>query len=424
MKKEYFLYSITVLTVIFFLSACTLIFPPPSVPTNLKVIWNASNGVALSWDNGSSNEEGFKLERSTNGATFSQIKTLSSNITSYTDLTVSPNSTYTYRIKAYNFSGSSKWSNVVSVRTLPASPGNLKWKFLTGGKIYSSPAIDSNGVVYVGSEDGNLYAVNPNGTMKWKFPAVGTPSCPSIGARGTVYIRSGSDLYSINPDGTLKWKYSIGLAFSSPAIDSNGVIYVGGGDWYLYAINPDGTMKWKYKTGVVFSMPLLSSPSIGASNTVYMASVDGNLYAITPSGTLSWKYKMNGIKTLSSPVIGDGNDVYIGGPDGELYAVNNDGTLKWTYPTTYAQSIPAIGEKRIVYIGGTDGLYAGKDGALIWKFQTSDQIDSSPMISNDGTIYVGCDDGYLYAINSNSQGLAGSPWPAFHHDPFHTGRQR
>ena len=47
--------------------------------------------------------------------------------------------------------------------------GTLKWKFLTGGSVYSSPAIGVNGTIYVGSDDCYLYAINPDGTLKWKF---------------------------------------------------------------------------------------------------------------------------------------------------------------------------------------------------------------------------------------------------------------
>ena len=45
-----------------------------------------------------------------------------------------------------------------------ANPGTQKWAFATGGIVYSSPAIGVDGTIYVGSYDGSLFAVNPNGT--------------------------------------------------------------------------------------------------------------------------------------------------------------------------------------------------------------------------------------------------------------------
>ena len=94
--------------------------------------------------------------------------------------------------------------------------GTKKWAFSTGGHIKSSAAVDADGTIYVGSCDGNLYAVNRDGTKKWDFPlgnydssslplgyseSKGTSS-PAIGTDGTVYI-GGFDgkLYAIATTG-------------------------------------------------------------------------------------------------------------------------------------------------------------------------------------------------------------------------------
>ena len=136
----------------------------------------------------------------------------------------------------------------------------LKWKYKTGDHISSSPAIDKDGTIYIGSDDGYLHAIRPDGTPKWEYET-GTwgRSSPAIGEDGTIYIGSGCSLYAINPDGTLKWKYKTGdVEYSSSAIGKDGTIYVGGNDGYLHAIRPDGTPKWKYETGGCL---LYTSPS-------------------------------------------------------------------------------------------------------------------------------------------------------------------
>jgi len=112
--------------------------------------------------------------------------------------------------------------------------------------VLSSPAIGSDGIIYVGSGDGYLYAINPDGTLKWKYRAWGSvDSSPAIGSDGIIYVGSQigyCGLHAINPDGTLKWKYqTVNNVWSSPAIGSDGTIYVGSGD-YLYAIYGSGTL--------------------------------------------------------------------------------------------------------------------------------------------------------------------------------------
>ena len=76
----------------------------------------------------------------------------------------------------------------------------------------------------------------------------------------TIYVGSWDTyLYAINPDGTLKWKFKTDGIVSSPTVSIGGTIYVGSFDYYLYAINPDGTQKWKFPTrDMIWSSPALA----------------------------------------------------------------------------------------------------------------------------------------------------------------------
>jgi len=61
-------------------------------------------------------------------------------------------------------------------------------------------------------------------------------------------------------------------------------------------------------------------------------------------------------------------------------------------------------------------------GTPIWEFETGFYVPSSPAIGSDGTVYVGSEDGKLYAIKTDSKGLAKSPWPMRGQNVRHTGR--
>jgi len=296
--------------------------------------------------------------------------------------------------------------------------GTQKWKFKTNGSVHqSSPAIGSDGTIYVGATDYYLYAINPDdGSQKWKYYAGSQVySAPSIGSDGTIYVGSHNGyLNAINSDGTLKWKYSIGAACSSsaPAIGTDGTIYIGSeyGSNGLCAVKPDGSLKWKFST----SNNVWSSPSIGADGTVYFTSMNKYLYAINPvNGLQIWNFWLGQVY-WSSPAIGNNGPVYIGtcysswssdGP-GDLYAINLNGTQKWKFPSSggFVMSSPAIGADETIYIGSGNGyLYAiNPDGTEKWKFLTGGAIHSSPTIGKDGTIYFGSDDHYLYAIGEGN----------------------
>ena len=92
------------------------------------------------------------------------------------------------------------------------------------------------------------------------------------------------------------------------------------------------------------------------------------------------------------------------------------------------QSSPAIGSDGTVYVGSSfpeKKLHAinGKSGVKLWEFKTGGRVDSSPAIGSDGTVYVGsADTKKLYAIKTDSKGLAKSPWPMRGQNAQHTGR--
>jgi len=306
-----------------------------------------------------------------------------------------------------------------------------KWAFKTYEGVGSSPAIGTDGTIYVGSSawDNYLYAINPDGSKKWAFDTGqgGVASSPTIGSDGTIYVGSDGEggfwdesyLYAINPDGAQKWAYKTvkGVA-SSPTIGSDGTIYVGCHGSYLYAINPDGSKKWTFYTGGGVD----SSPAIGSDGTIYVGSRDFYLYAINPDGSKKWAFK-TGRGVVSSPAIGSDGTIYVGSNDFKFYAINPDGSKKWAFEAAAGipswdisgngvRSSPTIGNDGTIYVGSDDSyLYAiNADGSKKWAFETNldgrqgpdfglDRVRSSPVIGSDGTIYVGSGDYNLYAIN-------------------------
>jgi PKD repeat protein len=277
--------------------------------------------------------------------------------------------------------------------------GTLKWKYATGDKIYGSAAIGADGTIYIGSGDCFLYALNPEGTLKWSYNTGGSiESSPTIGADGIIYIGSNDNkLYALNPDGTLKWSYTTGGKIQgSAAIGADGTIYIGSGDYFLYALNPEGTLKWSYNTGNA----IFDSPAIATDGTIYVGSENNILSALSPDGTLKWSYTTGGW-LRSSPSIGADGTICIGSNDNKLYALNPDGTLKWSYNTgNTICSSAAIGVDGTIYVGSESKRLSAlnPDGTLKWSYTTGGWIRSSPAIGVDGTLYIGSRDKKVYAF--------------------------
>ena len=91
----------------------------PIAPGNLRATAVSRGQVNLSWTDNSDNEAGFKIGRSINGVDFKPLALVNANVTSYKDMTVHGSTKYYYRIRAYNNSGYSAFSNITSLTTPP-----------------------------------------------------------------------------------------------------------------------------------------------------------------------------------------------------------------------------------------------------------------------------------------------------------------
>jgi subtilisin family serine protease len=138
--------------------------PPPSAPSNLTSSVVSYSQVNLSWSDHSSNEDGFWLERCigamANCSNFLQIAQVNPNVTSFNDVGLQAQATYTYRVRAFNSVGTSAYSNSVEATTpaappstqvvpsgvqrIGAAPGTLSWTGAGVGVAVVDTGLDFN----------------------------------------------------------------------------------------------------------------------------------------------------------------------------------------------------------------------------------------------------------------------------------------
>jgi outer membrane protein assembly factor BamB len=318
----------------------------------------------------------------------------------------------------------------------PRTLKGLRWSFATKGRVMSSPAI-ANGALYVGSDDGKLYALDAKtGAQRWVYATKGpVRSSPAVAA-GIVYINSQDGfVHAVDATtGTARWTFGHpgerrfeakgmhGMApksqtmpdpfdhyLSSPVV-SAGTVFVGSGDGRVYALDAGtGAETWRFQTGDVVH----SSPAV-ENGTVFVGSWDSHLYALDEkTGRERWRFKtgedqetFNQVGIQSSPAV-SGGIVYVGCRDGHLYAVDAaTGAPKWDLPTqgSWVIGTPAI-DAGSIYVGTSDSkLFFGLDAKTGQKrFETKMKalVFSSAALSR-GIAYVGSFDGRLYALDSQS----------------------
>lgn len=313
-----------------------------------------------------------------------------------------------------------------------AYAGDQPWAFATGKGIFSTPVIDADGVIYVGSADHIFYAINPDGTERWRYETGeiidSAAALPRVapGTAQNIYLPSGDGLiYNLSTaaglprDERLLWSFDSRIAERDSynnwfegniAIAPNGDLYAGNTNFNYYAINPDGELDWVYETG----SNNWSIAAIGDDGTIYWGSNDTFIRAVAPDGTEKWLTRTLGFIAASAAIGSDGT-VYIGSFDSYLYALNPvDGSVRWRFKTndhiyaSVALDQDSSGNTSGIYLASTDGsLYALRpDGSLRWAYDTGDPIRSSPVIGQKpegeqgGIVYFGNGGGKLFALDT------------------------
>jgi eukaryotic-like serine/threonine-protein kinase len=335
------------------------------------------------------------------------------------------------------FRGNLAHTGVYNAQGVPKF-SQVKWKFHTDGQVISSPAV-ANGTIFVGSTDGNLYAVDlESGTQKWKlFTGVRVASSPAV-ENGVVYFGSYSGrFYAVDAvTGKLKWKFQTEgekrfegkhLHGSEPAAETmpdpfdfylsspalwEGAVYFGSGDGNVYALDATtGTLKWKFQTGdVVHASPAISD------GILFIGSWDSYFYALdAASGKEKWRFKTgedhqiyNQVGIQSSPAVMDGV-VYFGCRDSNFYALDTrSGEKKWAFNNkgSWVITSPAVRDGKVYFATSDTALVYALDartGSPIFSLKFDGwPLFSSPAIAG-GILYIGSHQGKLIAIDLTTQ---------------------
>jgi len=278
------------------------------------------------------------------------------------------------------------------------------WSSSAGYWLESSPAV-SDGKVFIGSEDNNVYCFDAfTGARLWRYnthqPIVSSPAV----ANGKVYIGSSNNhVYCLNENtGDCIWDYSTGWVIlqSSPAV-YHGKLYIGSHDYKLYCLDAEkGTKLWDFATGYYIS----SSPAV-VFDRVYFGGFDGTLYCLNANtGEEIWDDNITYTIWTSSPTIYR-TRLYIGALDFELHCFDAmNGRQLWNFTTgEFVTGTPAAYEGKI-YIGSWDNyLYClnATTGAVVWTYLTGGPVSDSAAVC-DGKVYFGSSDNKTYCLDAET----------------------
>jgi outer membrane protein assembly factor BamB len=261
------------------------------------------------------------------------------------------------------------------------------------------------------------------GTIQVLFDSVYMQTGASIGPDSTIYfgnIMPQPSLYALKPNGTLKWKRSVNSgqgsfgAFTTPLIDAQYTIYIGAGDGYLYAYTSTGVLKWSYNSGAkIFHQGM----ALGLDTTIYFVNQTQTLSAVSPQGNLKWSLtdsKIGLTHHLALTFSPDGKRLYMGGTNATVLAIDvTTHSIAWTFGNDLnGEMMPVVDSDGNIYIvgkqnnlnNGMPSLYClNSDGSVRWAFVYNNPFPlvygADPCIDYEGNIYFALDT--LYVVGTN-----------------------
>ena len=244
------------------------------------------------------------------------------------------------------------------------------------------PAVaESEGLVLIGSDDGNLYAFHITGDtpgkMAWRFPT----------------------------DGQI---------WSTPVAE-DGVVYFGSMDRHVYALrleeglNLAGRLLWKYRTGgAVVAKPLLSDGPNG--RMVIVGSFDKKLYALkaatsNPAGEPVWAQPFEGSAWFWAGAVSDGSAIFASSMDGTVYALDKRGTPVWLAPFKAESPIVStpvvVGNEVVVATDrGKLHLLSASDGTKLEVSKDLENRVKAPLSRDGAMVFVGVQDRTVRGVDA------------------------
>jgi len=296
----------------------------------------------------------------------------------------------------------------------PEPPGGVRdesvvWSFTTGGRVLTAPVV-VDGVVYAGSDDGSLYALNADsGKLLWSF-ATGDEihSIPAV-VDGSIYVGSNDNhLYALDAfTGDELWRYDTGdWVQRAPAV-GGGMVYFparGAVDRTVHAVDAaTGELVWAAEHPYPIDHDVAPAFHLGR---VYAQGAEyGAFYALDArSGSVAWQAEVEGY-VESVPTALDGV-VYLTVIN-QAYAFDEaTGELLWSVNTEEfpARDYPALVVDGIYYLAPSDYIYAldAATGEEIWSYDEAYEI-SSALVVADGVLYGASELAeYLFALDART----------------------
>ncbi len=246
--------------------------------------------------------------------------------------------------------------------------------FFTGAESrWIAGQVQVDDTLYAPNADGTLYAIDLDGSEKWKFTTEDAIWSEPVVAGNTVYLASMDHyLYALNAsNGNLLWKTDLGgTAVSAPALGADNILYIGTFNSELVAIDGEtGSILWTLAS----SDWIWGSPVLGADNVLYFTNLRGAVYAVdTTTQEILWQVETDGL--ISGSVLVVGENLFVATGLGTLYNLDLNGDVLWKQSLAEGEfhGTPVFAGDNLILVSAVDADYLvyayTLTGAIQWQF--------------------------------------------------------
>lgn len=198
------------------------------------------------------------------------------------------------------------------------------WSFRGGAPLPAPPIVGSDGSVYLGTTEGYVHALAPDGAFRWSFTVTGPVSGQISLSGGRLYAATTAGFfYVIRSDGTLGWKAELRVRPITAARPSGGFVFFGAADHRLYAGSLSGQLLWSVPVGGQF----MAGPVVSPTGQVVVV---GTEQLLLVERQQRWRAPLDEA-VLREPQVSARGDVYLV-TSGALRVFDRDARERWSKP--------------------------------------------------------------------------------------------
>ena len=282
------------------------------------------------------------------------------------------------------------------VYAIDATKGTELWRFSQEKEtFFAAPALTDSGQVIVGSYNNRLYSLNPEAKGQlskgsWPFTLATNRyiASPLIKNNSIYAPNADQNLYALDDQGNLQWKYHTDQSlWSTPASDGK-TVYLPSMDHKIYALDAaSGKLVWKTRD---LGGAMVGTPTLSPDGILYIGNFDYEMLALRASdGEVIWRKPTDGW-VWSGPEL-SGGKLYFGDLKGNFYAMDaQTGDVVWkNTPAEGSQDSiadrPVLMDGKVYYTTENGSLYVvdAETGAPVWNKAIGGQLYAMPVVTND-----------------------------------------